>query len=171
MGDGLESRSWYRLHLLTWVLVLLVGGALVVENLVEQIFYSIPYAVAGSGWPVFHLRVRFFEGVIIFNFFLLALNIFITLVILASTIFTTESYFCRQAKWHQFSILFILALTTFVALILANAKYDWVRWRGDATWEYIPFFFIAMGLWCVFWTGWRLVAMGFGRISGGTEDG
>jgi len=105
-----------------------------------------------------------------FNSPLLALNIAIALVILLATFFTTESYLRRQAKW-QFSIQGIMVFTAFVALLLTNGKYDLVRWRGKESWEYIPFFFIAVGLWCVFWTGWRLAAWKLGRMAEVVKDG
>jgi len=125
-----------------------------------------------TGWP-FDFRYKGITNIYQPGFkpLIFAINILIALAILASSAFTSESYFRRQAKWHQYSLQFILAITTFVALLLANGKYDLVRWRGDETWEYIPFFFIAMGLWCVFWTAWRLVGLGVGRIGGGLDDG
>ena len=94
----------------------------------------------------------------------LIVNILIALAIFFATIFTTETYLRRKAKWHQYSIQSILIFTVFIALLLTNAKYDLLRWHGDELWEYFPFFFICLGLWCVFWTAWRLVAMGVGRV-------
>lgn len=199
-------RPWRKLHWLTWVLVLLVGGSLVVENLAGQIVawqkgFRVNFGKGGSicshGWPFrFEKRRRAFtvtrgvlsssrwlfgldrwlfgldklRGVQRFHFLPFITNILIALLILASTAFTTESYLRSQTKW-QFSIQGIMAFTAFVALILANTKYDLVRWHGSETWEYIPFFFIAMGLWCVFWTGWRLIGWGVGRVGGGSVDG
>jgi len=206
MDDAPESRSWYRLHWLTWVILLVVGGSFVVENLagIEKppdlyIFefiadpygyptYDEAYSVQ-HGWPmVCILRDRFFMNqaggvssssrwpfddakMISFIFLYLGFNILIALTILASTAFTTESYFHRQSKWHQFSIQSVILLTIFVALLLTIAKYDLIRWRGDSIWEYITFFFIAVGLWCVFWTGWRLVAVGVSRMTEVVEEG
>jgi len=105
-----------------------------------------------------------------FSPFFFAITILIAFAILAATIFTSESYLRRQPRW-QFSIQSIMVFTVYVAILTMNYKYGAVRWRGDATWEYIPFFFICLGLWCVFWTAWRLVAMGVSRIGGGAEDG
>jgi len=116
-----------------------------------------------SRWPFDNAEVIPFHPI------RLGFNILTALLILFATIFTTESYLRRQSKW-QFTIQGIILLTVFVALLLTNAKYNLVRWRGDATWEYIPFFFICFGCWCVFWTGWRLIAAGVGRIGGGLED-
>jgi len=219
MGDALESRSWYRLHWLTWVVLFLVGGSLVVENLVkrsmmyiyerqgdgfdllssrdlikfEQVVaeynmtrenYGIMFGGYFTGWPLDYLDFHPENlSYIALKLPLLASNILIALVILFATVFTTESYLRRQPRW-QFSIQSIIAFTVFVGLLLANAKYrttsligildeieiNLIRWRGDSIWEFIPFFFIAMGLWCVFWTGWRLVGWGVGRIGGGLED-
>ena len=118
-----------------------------------------------SRWPVDKAKV------LEFRYLPLTMDILLALAILAFTTFTTESYLRRQAKWHQFSLQFILAVTTFVALLLANIKYDIIRWRGDSGWEFIPFFFIAMGLWCVFWTGLRLIGSGVGRIGVGSKEG
>jgi len=166
-----SHRSWWRLHLLTWVLVLLVGGSLVVVNEVRQNDYlkSMTKLFDPSyGWPEFYL-VEHYGNKETIHRTLLFTNILIALLIVAATASTTESYLRRQAKW-QFTIQGIILVTTFVALLLANAKYDFIRWRGDETWEFIPFFFIGLGLWCVFWTGWRLIGWGIGRIGGGSED-
>jgi len=211
MGDGLEFRLWYRLHLLTWILLLLVGGSVVVENVIgmgefPDTYYSTsrlrrlpplkpypPYDLVQHGWPLISfqrdnsfVKLRLPERniysassrwpfdkakILSFNYLYLGLNILVILVILLATIFTTESYLRRQEKWHQFSLQFILASTTFIALLLANYKYDLVRWQGYFQLEYIPFFFIAIGLWCVFWTGLRLIGLGVGRVGGGAEDG
>jgi len=207
-----SHRPWWKLHLLTWVLVLFVGGAVVVENVAvcisypdfldEQLeiksvheppndFHWEP-VLPQFGWPFVYAepkgslpeldRYRFviiaslhgmlwsFPLPMVYSLPCLFTNISISLLIFAATAFTTESYFRRQAKWHQFSIQFILALTSFVALLLANAKYDLVRLRGDWPWDNLVFFFIAVGLWCMFLTAWRFVAVGFGRIGGGSED-
>lgn len=182
MGDAPKKRPWYRLHWLTWVLLLVVGWSLVAENLAKQIWLPpfgqlLPAGIvlSSQGWP-FYFGGGTYDSydnsrlIAIDDFLHLTLNILIALSILASTAFTSESYFRRQSKWHQFSIQSVLAFTTFIALLLANAKYDLVRWRGDAPWEYIPFFFIAVGLWCVFWTAWRLVGWGVGWIGGGSKQ-
>lgn len=175
-----SHRSWWKLHWLTWVVLFCVVESLVVENLVrKKVHGKFPHPYKGieeffydwHGWPVFYMV----ENLVTFGekrtyyWPLLFTNIIIALVIFASTAFTTETYLRRQEKWHQFSIQFILALTAFVALILANAKYDLVRWRGDAAWEYIPFLFIWFGCWCVFWTACRLIGLGVSRIGGDRE--
>jgi len=200
MSEGLESRPWYRLHWLTWVVLFLVGGSLVVENLVGQdvdpilpnsLFNGIKYS---HGWPIRFVKRDVggdFSGrwpidkaeVLEFRYLPLMMDILIALVILLATSVTTESYLRRQPRW-QFSIQSIMLFTVFVALLMMNIKYDFIRWhgtswwqgagfmeRGDAAWEYIPFIFIALGLWCVFWTAWRLVAAGVERVGGGSEDG
>jgi len=205
MSESLKTRPWWRLHLLTWVLVLFVGGALVVENLVDCNVYKEWHAPGSTqanrvglpsfGWPFEYTKIKKprsskeeievailwigpheeifvwgFSKYLDYSISYLFTIVLIALLILFATIFTTESYLRRQSKW-QFTIQGIILLTVFVALLLTNAKYNLVRWRGDETWEYFPFFFIALGLWCVFWTGWRLVAAGVGRIGGGMKDG
>ena len=237
-NEGMESdtsqpgfhRPWYRLHLLTWLLLFCVGASLVVENVVGQgkvvpYFGQLGYRhgfpksfLFRSAWIVvghfqsektsntftFYLDGKHypddgwydlidsagrlpFDGAEVKQFdpLALAFNIITLLLLLAATTKATESYLRRQAKWHQFSIQFILAFTAFVALILANAKsqttpiFLWtgdvlstnlVRWHGNETWEYIPFFFSAVGLWCVFWTGWEMIVMGVGRVFKGRTD-
>jgi len=210
MGEVTKKRNWWKLHLLTWVLVLLVGGSLVVVNIMDLTFHQEEaweydpepdpdpdiWSPHEFGWPFVYTQLNesftLWEDIYIWSSLgvkddywtwlwsyseyldcslpLIFTNILTALAILASTTFTTESFFRRQPKW-QFSIQGIMVFTTFVALILANGKYDLVRWRGDAAWEYIPFFFICLGLWCVFWTAWRLVAVSFGQIGGGFDDG
>jgi len=201
-----SPRPWWKLHLLTWVLVLLVGGSLVVMNLMDLTFHQEeaweynpePYLVIWSphefGWPFvytqpnesitrfeniwFYLKANDDNWVWLWNYseyldFSLPYifsNILIAFAILIACIFTTETYLRHQSKW-QFTIQGIILLTVFIALLLANAKYNLIRWQGDSAWEFIPFFFIALGLWCVFWTGWRLVAAGVGRVGGGLKDG
>jgi len=201
MSEAPESLPWFRLHRWTWTLVFLVGWALVAENWTGQHKNVIidfqghvaevlgprdrnPYdpsfrpvfkgmgKTAYIGWPFTYIGlVDYNYKPVKFNLILFTLNILISLAILFSTAFTTESYVRRQAQWHQFSIQDILAFTTFVALLLANAKYDFVRCRGDWTYYPIAFFFIAMGLWCVFWTAWKLIGLGVGRIGVGLRDG
>jgi len=213
MSEALESRSWYRLHLLTWVLILLVGGSLVVENVVISLHYP-DYpddeleiksvheppndfhwepALPQFGWPfvyaepkgtlseidryVYYLTALQYRllwelsDTLAYSMPFIFINLSIALIILATTAFTTETYLRRKAKWHQYSIQFILACTAFIALFLTNAMYDLVRLRGDWPWDNLLFILIAVGLWCLFWTVWRLVAMGVGRIGGGQEDG
>jgi len=195
----LEShRPWWRLHLLTWVLGLLVGGSLVLENVMGQLFFGPSpeiFTPTQFGWPFVYTETKYFvepfsKPIIYpstpFRPFLwsfseyldyslppLFTNVFIALVILLATIFATETYLRRQPRW-QFSIQSIMVFTVFVTLLTMNIKYDFIRWRGgaagDSTWEYIPFIFIALGLWCVFWAGWRLVGLGVIRIGGGLED-
>jgi len=186
-----SHRPWWKLHLLTWVLVLLVGGSLVVENLVQQkvmpplsyfdesgqrvrpfikaldirFTHGWPFKFNEGNWGYYRSRLNHID-----NYLRLIADILISLAILLATASTIESYLRRKAKW-QFSIQGIMVFTAFVALILANAKYDLVRWKGNDTWEYIPFFFIAAGMWCVFWTGLRLIGLGIGRICGGAKDG
>lgn len=134
------------------------------------------------GWPIWHTRASnhymahnaglyFVEDGLLkpdffpeTDYFHVAVNVCVGLFILIAVGVASESYLRRHAKWHQFSLQFILALTAFVALLLANAKYDLVRWKGDAAWEYLPFFFIAVGLWCVFWTEWKLVGWGIAKV-------
>jgi len=203
MGDGLKKRRWWKLHLLTWVLVLLVGGSLVVENFVncvdkeetlllviqrgdrepgeqsEWCQFGWPFIYTEIDWGQFrsgsfsdiesyyiYVTLKVEPGRYLWNFseFLnyslpfLFTNILFALVILLATIFTTESYLRCKPKW-QYSIQSIMVFTTFVALILANGKYNLVRWRGDELWEYVPFLFIWFGCWCVFWTLLKLVAV------------
>jgi len=212
MGEApLETpRPWWKLYLLTWVMVLLVCGPLVLENVMGDRSSSHPllrsvfiqfYAVSQSpsisaehGWPlVYCQRADFyvvqtdsypdgvvFEGsrwpfdkaqVMSFRPMYLVFNILFAILILLATAFTTESYLRRQAEWHQFSIQFILALTAFVALILANYKYDLVRRKSDYLLEYIPYIILCYGCWCVFWAVWRLVAWELGRMAEGLKDG
>jgi len=196
MGEALESRPWYRLHWITWVLLLLVGGSFFVENLVGRTFWTgDPYiANYDFGWPNNFMRrfavdvdakrtadinntvsnrLPFYSIAAVsdeFKWVPLTLNALIALAIILATIFTTESYLRRQPRW-QYDIQSIMLFTVFVAFLLTNAKYNLIRWHGDAPWEFIPFFFIAVGLWCVFWTGLRLIGWGVGRVSGGSEDG
>ena len=164
-----SHRSWWKLHWLTWVLVLLVGGSLVVENLVGQIVagqkgFRVKFGKGGSicshGWPFrFEKRRRAFtvtrgvlsssrwlfgldrwlfgldklRGVQRFHFLPFITNILIALLILASTAFTTETYLRLKPRW-QISIQSILLFTTFIALLLANAKHNLILWWGEESW-------------------------------------
>jgi len=182
MGEAPNTRRWWRWNWLTCVLVCCVAGSVVLENLAGQ--FSPDGSAFFNGWPEnFLVRWSFiseenlpltpasrlpidnFED-IGFGYRPLLTNTLIALAIFASTAFTTETYLRRQPRW-QFSIQSIILFTTFVALLLTNIKYDFIRWQGDALWEYIPFFFICLGLWCVFWAAWRLIGLGVGRIGGG----
>jgi len=177
-----SHRSWYRLHWLTWVMVLLVGGSLMFENLAIQVGYDGPQpsCVVGTavpteheyGWPLIHRveKLLYFGDMDKIHWPLLFTNVIVALVLLLSTASTAECYFRRHPKW-QFTIQGIMLLSVFVSLLLTNVKYNFIRWRGDRLWvgndlnlENILFFFIAVGLWCVFWTVWRLVAAGVGRL-------
>jgi len=108
--------------------------------------------------------------VISFHPIYLVLNILLLLLILVSTAFTTESYLRHQPRW-RFSIQTLMVFTVFFSLLMMNINYDLIRWRGNESWEYIPFFIICLGLWCVFWAGWRLIGWGVGRIGRGLKDG
>jgi len=76
MGDVPKSRSWYRLHLLTWVLICCVTGSVVVENMLRHHDYvystvyssytfGMPSFVHKHGWPISYLveypLVTFYE--------------------------------------------------------------------------------------------------------------
>lgn len=178
------ERPWYRLHLLTWLLFLCVGASLVVENvasnrtLLENRHLGRLFVSSGSpsadmlpiiehGWPL-----PLDNAVLLsFSFPALIFNIATSLFLMAGVGIASEQYLRRQAKWHQFSINFILALTGFVALLCANGMYGWVRWNGEALWEYVPFAFIIFACWCAFWMMWTLMGRAIKRFSEGRADG
>lgn len=172
-----SHRPWYRLYWLTWVLVCCVTGSVVVENLVGQ-KVMVEHWKDGSiwtwdlshGWPFrFGLRGGIDTGfrkdlwtrrwlidigeVDGFRLLPFIMDTLIAIAIILATIFASESYIRRIDKWYQFSISLVMVFTAFVAFLLANYKYDTIRWQGDSLWEYVAFFLIAIGSWCVLWTG------------------
>jgi len=163
---GMSSeRPWYRLHLLTWLLLFCVGASLVVENvrtyhLPGMVISSRVYSFFWAGWPTRWIDTDSGHLHNCYGFIDLSrvgLNLLVSASLLISTAFATEHRLRREGKWHQFTIAFILALTAFVALLCANVKYELIRWHGEAAWEYVPFAFIAFGAWCAFWAAWTLL--------------
>ena len=145
--DSALKRPWYRLHWVTWVVMLVVTGALVYSELDEH--FGIGTRSAGYtdwsyfGWPRAHLELvesGSFVGAgtqlpssfeYHWRWSVLGINLLVCIGIMGSTTYAAESCL-RSPNRLQFNLRALLALTGVVAVMLwLAANGDWLFQSED----------------------------------------
>lgn len=160
-----NEKSLFRLSYITWLVLLLVGGALLAKNLIPDVErtrflgtsgnedyprtantfesreFGFPFAARTQGSSPSENGVVYLK-VVTLSYFALSLNIILALLILACTTFTLEVWLRRKASPNQFSIKFLLAFVAAIALLLGLIQ------QGVVTWQHTLYVPIAFGLLC-----------------------
>ena len=130
-----RTRPWYRLHWVTWLIVGIVGGALVYSQFQGQtdgFESSFSWELStGYGWPVKQLTVTEFGSYELpllgppnpsftyqWNWVAIVVAAAVSLVLLCSTAWVLECWL-RSPNRLQFSLRSLLIVSTVIGILLA----------------------------------------------------
>jgi len=154
--DSTPKRPWYRLHWVTWIVVVVVAGGLVNSEF-EKHFgigtYSAGYTdLTYFGWPRAHLELVESGSFVgpgtklpsSFKYHwrwpVLGMNVLVCIVIVGSTMWVAESWI-RSSNRLQFKLQALLLFTSVVGVVLwLSVNSDWLFWSEDEVilWAHSP---------------------------------
>jgi len=150
----METRPWYRLHWLTWLLVLGVAGAVAGVNACRR---DGPWQ---RGWPAY-----IWSGHERFRPLALVADIVAGLAIIAATAYVVERYARKESRGFQFGVAELLFLTIAIGITFsAGQSFPSLFALGYPLLTFIVITLLFFGLACTAYAGWVLAAQVVRRV-------